>query len=98
MVIHSEYLTGSTVSGELSLNTHVTLAGIAREILVKPATSTTRYNITITNANSLDIFYSESITGKFAEEIALPIRGGYTVTIDSATKDEAFVVELMIVE
>ena len=40
MVIHAENMTGSTLSGALSLNTVAALQGIAREIIISPATST----------------------------------------------------------
>ena len=58
MVIHSENMTGSTSSGALSTNTVAALQGIAREIIISPATSTTVYNLTITNDNSLNVFIS----------------------------------------
>jgi len=83
-------MTGTTSSGALSTNTVAALTGIAREIIISPATSSTTYNLTITNDNSLDMFISESITGDFIEEVALPMRGVYTVTVDQATKDEEF--------
>jgi len=83
-------MTGTTSSGALSTNTVAALTGIAREIIISPATSSTQYNLTITNDNSLDMFISESITGDFIEEVALPMRGVYTVTVDQATKDEEF--------
>ena len=83
-------MTGTTSSGALSTNTVAALTGIAREIIISPATSSTQYNLTITNDNSLDMFISESITGDFIEEVALPMRGVYTVTVDQATRDEEF--------
>lgn len=98
MVIHNEYISGSTVSGAFSGNTKAALQGLTREIIVKPLTSTTQYNLEITNDNSLPVFYSNSITGDFVEEVALPFRGVYTVAIDSATKDEAFVIGILVQE
>ena len=95
MVIHNEYLTGSTLSGDLSVNTEVALMGVVREILVTPTTITTQYNLTITNDQSLIVFYSSSIIGNFAEEVALPFRGIYTIAIDSATNDEAFTIGII---
>lgn len=98
MTIHSEYLTGSTVSGTLASNTVAAIQGIAREIIVEPTTGSTQYNLTITNDNSLTVFSSSSITGNFVEEVALPFRGVYTVTISSATRDEAFTIGIFIQE
>ena len=98
MIIHSEYLTGTTASGVLSLNTQSSLMGLAREIIVSPATASTIYNINITNENSLDVFNSSSITGNFEEEVALPLRGVYTIDISEATRDELFKIELVLEE
>ena len=96
MIIHSENMTGTTSSGAISVNTVAALMGIAREIIISPATSTTIYSLTITNDNSLDIFKSTSITGDFIEEVALPIRGVNTVAISSATNDELFTMALVL--
>ena len=98
MVIHNEYISGSTVSGAFSGNTKAALQGLTREIIVNPATSTTQYNLEITNDNSLPVFYSNSITGQFVEEVALPFRGVYTVAISEATKDEAFTIGILVQE
>ena len=95
MVIHNEYIAGSTVSGELEANTRQFLMGIVRQIVVQPTTGTTTYNLSIVNDNSIEVFYSDSITGNFSEEVALPFRGVYTVTISEATKDEAFKIGLL---
>jgi hypothetical protein len=98
MVIHSENMSGTASSGALSTNTVAALQGIAREIIISPATSTTTYNLTITNDNSLDVFISNSITGDFIEEVALPFRGIYTVAISNATKDELFKMAIVVEE
>ena len=95
MVIHNEYIEGSTISGELEANTRQFLMGIVRQIVVQPTTGSTTYNLSIVNDNSIEIFYSDSITGNFSEETALPFRGVYTVTISEATKDEAFKIGLL---
>jgi len=98
MIVHSEYITGTTSSGALSVNTQQSLMGIVREIIIIPATGTTDYNLEITNDNSLIVFSSSSITGDFIEEVALPFRGIYTIAISSATRDELFEINLMIEE
>ena len=98
IVIHHENMTGSTLSGALSINTVAALQGIAREIIISPATSTTQYNLVITNDNSLDVFLSTSMTGDFIEEVALPFRGIYTVAISSATADEVFSMAIIVEE
>ena len=42
-------MTGTTLSGATNANTVAALQGIAREIIISPATSTTLYNLEITN-------------------------------------------------
>lgn len=98
MVIHTENLTGTVSGGSLAINTVAALQGIVREIVVSPTTPTTQYNLTITNADSLDVFISESNTGDFIEEVALPIRGIYTVTISSSTEDEVYSIAIIVEE
>ena len=95
MIIHNEYIEGSTISGELEANTRQFLMGIVRQIVVQPTSGSTTYNLSIVNDNSIEVFYSNSVTGNFSEETALPFRGVYTVTISGATKDEAFKIGLL---
>ena len=91
-------MTGTASSGAISTNTVAALQGIAREIIISPATSTTVYNLTITNDNSLTVFKSSSITGDFIEEVALPFRGVYTVAVSSSTRDELFTMAIVLEE
>ena len=98
MIIHPENLSGTASSGSVSMNTKAALMGLAREIIVKPATSSTTYNLDITNSDSLPVFSSDSIEGNFVEEVAIPFRGIYTVAISSATKDELFTIAIVVEE
>lgn len=98
MTIHKEILSGSTSSGALAVNTVEPFMGIMRQILVKPTTGTTQYNCTITDDNDLVIQCENSIVGNYSPEVALPVRGIYTIDIDSATKDEAFTISLVVEE
>ena len=91
-------MTGTASSGAISKNTVAALQGIAREIIISPATSTTTYNFSIINDNSLTIFSSDSVVGDFIEETALPLRGVNTVAITSATVDELFTIALVLEE
>ena len=91
-------MSGTASSGAISTNTVAALQGIAREIIISPATSTTVYNLTITNDKSLTVFKSSSITGDFIEEVALPFRGVYTVAVTNSTKDELFNMAIVLEE
>ena len=97
-IIHSENISGTASSGSISVNTVAPMEGIVREILISPATSTTQYDVNITNDNSLTVFKSTSVIGDFAEEVALPMRGVYTVAITSSTVDELFTMALVLEE
>ena len=98
MIIHNKNISGTASSGAISINTVASLQGLVREILVRPATPTTQYNLVITNDSSLTVFKATSITGDLAEEVALPFRGIFTMAIDSSTKDELFTMALVIEE
>ena len=98
MTIHKEILAGTTSSGALSVNTVVSFNGIMRQILISPTTATTQYNLTISDDASLNILCEDSITGDYSPEVALPVKGIYTVAIDSATADEAFSMSLVVEE
>lgn len=91
-------MSGTASSGAISKNTVAALQGIAREIIISPATSTTTYNLEITNDNSLTVFKSSSITGDFIEEVALPFRGVYTVAVSNSTRDELFNMAIVLEE
>jgi hypothetical protein len=95
MTIHHETLTGTASAGALSVNTRTLSGSLLRNILVKPATETTVYDLTITNDRSIIMFELLSETGTLSQEVALPVRGVYTVAIANATADEAFTIQLV---
>lgn len=97
-VIHEEVLTGTTASGDLSINTSKHVYGLLREILIKPTSALTTYNFKITNQNSLIMYEEMSLTGEMSFEVALPIKGVNTFAIDNASKDELFTLQLSISE
>lgn len=59
-------------------------------LLIIPTTSTTKYDIKITNDRSFDVFTYSDVTGTFNEVLDILIRGNATLTIESASADEAF--------
>lgn len=91
MLIHKERLTGSTASGTLVKST-VKFSGVrCNQIYVNPATSTTTYTISITDADGDEVFREEDVRGKLDKQVDLYLRGVYTFTITNASADEAFV-------
>lgn len=80
-------------SGAISFNTE-DLRGICYRIFVKPATSTTTYNITITDDNSLVIYSKNGVRGTLNDTTIQTLRGIYTVAVAAASVDEAFTFQL----
>jgi len=98
MLIDMKKLTGTASSGSLAVNTPSSMHGFLHHVVVNPATSTTIYDVKITNSESINIYERVSETGTLSEEVQLPIRGTYTITISNATVDEAFTIQLGIDE
>ena len=98
MKIHKEVVSGTTSTGSYSDNTNSQIRGMLRQVIVKPATITTQYDISIVNEDDLTIYERLAETGELAEQTDLPIRGTHTVYIDGATRDELFTAQLWIEE
>jgi len=94
-IIHPEIKTGTAASGSFTVNTQF-LSGILGQVIVEPTTSTTQYDISITDKESIKIYERTSEIGTIAEEVLLPVYGIYTISISNATVDEAFTVKLSI--
>lgn len=97
VLIHSAQQTLTASSGSASGNTS-SLTGILRQLLVNPATSTTTYDVSITNDQSVVILERLTETGTLNEEFALPLKGIYTVALVNASVDEAFTIQLVLEE
>jgi len=94
MLIDHQKLSITASSGSGAANTN-SIRGIVRQIIVKPHTDSTSYNITLTNYMSVIVYERTSETGELAEINSIPVNGIYTVTISSATRDELFEVYLI---
>jgi hypothetical protein len=94
VLIHPEKVTGTAVSGGFSVNT-IRLNGMLRQVICKPTTSTTTYDIKIVNPDASCIYERTGEVGNLAEETAIAIHGIHTVTIENATVDEAFEIQLI---
>ena len=96
MVLHEEELSGTASSGSLSLATVKFTDGMCRQILVKPATSSTTWDITITNAGSFTIYTRTGCSGNSAEIVNLPLKGVHTIAFSNISVNELFKVKLVI--
>jgi len=97
-IIHKSQFSLTPSSGSASGNTSQFLNGLLREVLAKPLTGTTQYDLTITSPEGLTIFQATSQVGDLADEIAIPVRGVHTVSITNATVDELFIINLVVDE
>jgi hypothetical protein len=85
-------LTASSGSASDTFTSH----GLCHQILVKPTTSTTQYDVSLTDPGSVVVFKRTSEVGTMNEFITLPLAGAYTVSIDNATVDEAHTVLIVV--
>ena len=89
----------TTVAGAASGNT-LPLHGICKYIYIEPTTSTTTYNVTITDddndtVKNFDLRFFKGTMRDFTEFI---VQGIYTVAISNATANEAFTVKMLVRE
>jgi len=60
------------------------------QIVIKPGTADTSYDITLTDVRSVDILKETERVGEMNELIQLPALGNLTMTISNASNDEVF--------
>ncbi|KKK63210.1 hypothetical protein LCGC14_2996590 [marine sediment metagenome] len=85
-------LTPDTGSASDTFTTH----GLCHQILVKPTTASTQYDISLTDSGSVVVFKRTSEVGTMNEFITLPLVGAYTVAINNATVDEDHTVLIVV--
>jgi hypothetical protein len=86
-----EVLTTTTGSASVSL---LLSNGFVRQLIVKATTSSTTFDLSITNAENFVVLNEVDIFGELNEFINLPHRGNLTLAIDNASADEVFDVYL----
>ncbi len=79
-----------------SVSDTFTAQGTCQQILVKPTTSSTQYDISLTDSGSLDVFSRTSEESTLNEFVTLPVSGAYTITLANATVDEDFEVLVVV--
>lgn len=89
MVINEQHGSTTTLSGSASENLLYNHSEI-RQIYVEATTSSTTFDVTITNNQGIDVYVSNNNTGKVTENAAMPMRGNGTLTISNASADEGF--------
>jgi len=85
-------LTASSGSASDTFTTH----GLCHQILVEPTTSSTQYDLSITDSGSTKVFEQTGEEGTVNELVILPLSGAYTITLANATVDEDFTVLIVV--
>jgi len=89
MIIHTNQGSVTTVAGTISAN--LTAGhGILMQMFVKPATTTTTFDVTLTDIYDNVILTREDQTEDLNETLLMPTYGNLTFTISNASADEAF--------
>lgn len=100
-VPHIEKLTittsGATGTGTIKERVY----GLLQQLIVSPATSTTTYELTITNGQGLTIYKTIGRVGAMSPILNIPLIYGVgsnlnTITISNASADEAFTVQVIV--
>jgi hypothetical protein len=92
---HTERFTETASSGSISNEIDKPFNSILRQILCKPATGSTTYNLSVENSDGLKIYENTSNTGETQFSMTVPVSGKVTVKIASASVDEAFIIHLL---
>ena len=85
-------------TGAWAFNTPKFSGSDLRQIIIKAATATTTFDVTITDEYSNEVYSKEGNTGAFNELLYLPLRGVYTVAVSTSSANEAYTGRLLMEE
>lgn len=92
VIQHKYRPTVTTVAGSWAGNTPQITHMLCRQIYVKSATTTTTFDVTITDEKDVEIQKFTDAIGVINDLTPVPVHGVVTVTISGASADEAFTV------
>ena len=90
MLIHEEEPLTQLVtsSGSASFNT-IKFSGVKLSLIyVKFDTDKTTFDLRMTDRNDRDIYHNKGLESPYREQIAIPLKGIYTVRVQNASNDE----------
>ena len=87
----------TAASGGIGFSTGYT-RGLIKQIIVKPATSSTIYDFAISDGSSLNIFEREAVADELNETIEIPVNSSLLVAVSNASVNELFKVLIVIEE
>jgi len=85
--------TGSISSSELS-TLHFIHGGFIKRITITPSSNDTVYNVVIISPNSRRIYEKRNLTGRFMDEVNIPVRGTHTFTFSSVDPDDSLELDI----
>ncbi len=89
---HHQRDTLTTAAGTVAVNIDVTHS-MLRQIIVRAATATTTFDVTLTDIYSEVVLERTNILSALNELLEVPTYGNWTLTISNASADEAFAVK-----
>jgi len=95
MIFDKHILALTTASGSASGAVPVTAHGLIQEIMVSPTTSTTTYDITLTDRDSFKVYERTAEVGDISEVVTIPIMGNVTVALANTSADELFDIKVV---
>jgi hypothetical protein len=95
IVAHPEKYQITAASGTIAQTINSGGGNICYEIFVEATTSSTTFDVTLTDKFGLVVYERFDITGKLSEMLQKIAYGNWTLTISSASVDEAFDVLLV---
>ena len=98
MTVHPVEVSQTAASAAWSFNTEEFKGALLRHIVIKAASTDTTFTITLTDDKSNVVYDSGVATGTLRAEVAIPVRGVYTVATADSSADEAFTGRLSVLE
>lgn len=92
--VHQEKYTVSTSSGSAS-QTIIAGGNICYDIFVKAATSSTTFDVSLTDIYGNVVYTRNDITGELSEQLQKLTYGNWTLNISGASADESFKILLL---
>ena len=102
MLIYAIEISKTATSGAWSFNTSKFDNALLKQIIIKSATSSTTFDISLTDDHNNKPFDTatsgETATGTLNRNMDMPLKGIYTVALANSSADEAFTGRLLISE
>jgi len=89
IVVHKQSATIAASGGTATATLNI-LQGIMKQLYVEAATTTTTFDVTLTDIHGLVVYELTDINGVLNEMLEMPAYANYTLTVANASADENF--------